>query len=117
MTSANGGAVPTGRHRRADAARGGCVLLVVLHHLTTKQYGLVVPEGLAWAEDLWLGFTWSLKPLRMPLFLVLSGFFSARALARPWRDTLGTRVVGAYLLYAMGSVSTRPSSRGPPGCR
>lgn len=105
MTTA--GAVDTGQRERrgrlqwADVARGGCVLLVVTHHLVTKHYDLTLGDRLDWAQEIWLGLTMILKPLRMPLFFTLSGFFAARAVARPWGDVVVSRVAGPYYLYAV----------------
>jgi uncharacterized membrane protein YcfT len=66
----------------ADVAKGGCILLVVLHHVVTKHVSLVLPAGPV--VDGWLWVSMALKPVRMPLFFVISGFFAASAVRRPW---------------------------------
>lgn len=84
----------------ADAAKGLCIALVVLHHLTTKHYDLLIPDGM-WVEDLWQAATDALKPARMPLFFLISGMFAAGAARRPWGDVLRGRVATPYYLYAV----------------
>ena len=66
-----------------DVAKGICILLVVLHHIAGKQYGIVVPAGLGQAEDAWLWITAALKPIRMPLYFVVSGLVATSSVARP----------------------------------
>lgn len=83
-----------------DVAKGVCILLVVLHHVTGKHYATVVPSGLAPAEDAWLWMTGALKPIRMPLFFAVSGFFAASAVARPWPE-VRRRIVNPYYLYVV----------------
>ncbi len=85
----------------ADAAKGLCIMLVVLHHVTGKHYLAALPDDLHWLAGPWLWFTTALKPLRMPLFFVLSGLFAASALDRPWRAVGGPRVVTPYYLYVL----------------
>ena len=60
-----------------DLAKGVCILLVVLHHATTKHYVEVLPAGLAPVGELWAGLSPALKPTRMPLFFVISGWFAS----------------------------------------
>jgi uncharacterized membrane protein YcfT len=96
-------AAPTGSDGRLlwpDVAKGLCILLVVLHHLTTKHYVGVVPAGEGWLAQAWTGVTLALKPVRMPLFFVLSGFFAASAVGRPWPQ-VSRRVTGPYYLYVV----------------
>ena len=90
----------TGRLPWADAAKGLCIVLVVLHHLTTKHYELVVPDGTL-VEAAWQEATDLLRPVRMPLFFLLSGMFAAGAVQRPWRDVLRRRVATPYYLYVV----------------
>ena len=94
---------PSGSGRRlvwADAAKGVCIALVVLHHLTTKHYDLLVPDGTN-VEAFWQAMTDALKPVRMPLFFLISGMFAAGAVRRPWRDVARRRVANPYYLYAV----------------
>lgn len=84
----------------ADAAKGCCILLVVLHHLVTKHYDLLLPADLGALSSAWSAFTGAAKPVRMPLFFVLSGLFAAGAVRRPWSRVVVARVVTPYYLYA-----------------
>lgn len=98
-------AVPQGVQRPrlawADAAKGICIALVVLHHVTGKQYLAALPADLEMVAGPWLWVMAALKPLRMPLFFVLSGFFAATALGRSWRSVASARVVSLYYLYVV----------------
>ena len=83
-----------------DLAKGICILLVVLHHTTTKHYVDLVPPGAAGIANGWADVSHFLKPVRMPLFFVISGLFAASALARPWRQ-VARRAVAPYYLYVV----------------
>lgn len=97
MSSATIVAAPT-RLRWVDVAKGACIVLVVVHHVVTKQYDAVVPTALGPVADAWSGLSHGLKPVRMPLFFVLSGFFASAAVSRPWsRDVLRRAAAPAYL--------------------
>lgn len=85
----------------ADVAKGLSIILVVLHHLIGKHYDMIVAPEMAPLAQFWLSLTAALKPLRMPLFFLLSGFFAASAIRRPWRDVLGVRVVSPYYVYSV----------------
>ena len=93
-------ATPTGRLVWADAAKGLCIVLVVLHHLTTKHYDLLVPDGTL-VDGFWLTLTDALRPVRMPLFFLISGMFAAGAVRRPWRDVVRRKVATPYYLYVV----------------
>ena len=86
------------RLRWPDVAKGASILLVVLHHLVVKDYNFLVAPAFASIGDLWHGLSYGLKPVRMPLFFVVSGFFAAGAIARPWRSSW-RRIVSSYYLY------------------
>lgn len=81
-----------------DVAKGGCIVLVVLHHVITKYLPVITPPDLSEVVAAWEALTWAVKPVRMPVFFVISGFFAANAIARPWPQVL-RRVVGPYYLY------------------
>lgn len=85
----------------ADLAKALAIVLVVLHHTVGKHLGFVVPDGLDGVHDAWLAVTYALKPVRMPMFFVVSGLFAASALTRPWREVAPKRVVNVYYLYAL----------------
>jgi uncharacterized membrane protein YcfT len=85
----------------ADAAKGACILLVVLHHTTLKHYLPMVPEAMTPVAATWEAVTGALKPVRMPLFFLLAGLFAANAVRRPWSQVLTQRVLTPYWLYAV----------------
>ncbi len=88
------------RLRWPDVAKGACILLVVLHHVILKDYTFLVGAVFDPVEDGWHDLTYALKPVRMPLFFVVSGFFAAGAVSRPWRASW-RRIVTGYYLYVV----------------
>ncbi|MEK8104958.1 acyltransferase [Micromonospora sp. M12] len=85
----------------ADAAKGVCIILVVLWHVVVKDYlqidwhiGVPVP-------GLWGTLGEQFLPLRMPLFFTISGVFAATAAQRPWRVVARGRIAGFLYLYAV----------------
>nr|WP_236646926.1 acyltransferase [Micromonospora acroterricola] len=97
------GPTPGRPHRAewADAAKGVCIILVVLWHVVVKDYlqidwhiGVPVP-------GLWGTVGEQFLPLRMPLFFTISGVFAANAVQRPWRVVARSRIAGFLYLYAV----------------
>lgn len=82
----------------ADVAKGMCILLVVLHHVCAKQLALVVPSDMADLAWTWSEWSWRLKPVRMPVFFLVSGMFASGAIHRPW-GAIRRKLVGPYYLY------------------
>ncbi|MCL8026156.1 acyltransferase family protein [Nocardioides bruguierae] len=74
-----------GRLPWVDVAKGASILLVVLHHASTKNLLVQLPGELGWVSQAWYEISTALKPVRMPLFFVLSGLVAAGAVRRPWR--------------------------------
>ena len=87
---------PATRNAWVDAAKGLCIILVVLFHSTLgveKEIG-----ALTWMHQV---IEWA-KPFRMPDFFLISGLFLAARINRPWRDFLDAKVwhfVYFYLLW------------------
>lgn len=82
-----------------DAAKGLLIVLVVFWHVVLKTYlqvdwriGIPIPGVWGLASDL-------IWPFLMPLFLLVSGYFAAGALARPWAAVWRPRVVRFVYLY------------------
>lgn len=80
------------------------ILLVVLWHVIMKSYlqldwqlGVPIPGGWGLVGD-------AIWPFLMPLFLLVSGYFAANALARPWAQVLRPRVVRFLYLYLLWSL-------------
>ncbi|MEU5873062.1 acyltransferase [Glycomyces sp. NPDC047369] len=89
------------RAQWADAAKGVCIVLVVLWHVVVKDYlqidwriGVPVP-------GFWGTLGEQFLPLRMPLFFTISGVFAANAAQRPWRLVARGRIAGFLYLYAV----------------
>ncbi|KRF34058.1 acyltransferase family protein [Nocardioides sp. Soil805] len=89
------------RSEWADTAKALSIVLVVLHHTVGKHLGFVTPTQFLGVGAVWLEFTDALKPVRMPLFFVVSGLFAGSALRRPWREVARKRVLNIYYLYAL----------------
>ena len=83
-----------------DVAKGVCILLVVLHHAVVKDLALQTPAPLSAVADAWHWVTMALKPVRMPLFFVLSGLVASGAVRRPWVQAR-RRVLSPYYLYVV----------------
>ncbi|WP_282846840.1 CapA family protein [Microbacterium oxydans] len=82
-----------------DAAKGLLIVLVVFWHVVLKTYlqvdwriGIPIPGVWGLAGDL-------IWPFLMPLFLLVSGYFAAGALTRPWAAVGRPRVVRYLYLY------------------
>lgn len=86
-----------------DVAKGLCILLVVLHHVTSKYVMVVLPPDLAGFGAAWYELNSTLKPMRMPVFFVVSGFFAAGAIHRPWSQ-ISRRMTSPYYLYVVWSL-------------
>ena len=77
---------PDARNAWVDAAKGLCIILVVLFHSTLgveKDTG-----GLTWMHQV---IEWA-RPFRMPDFFLISGLFLGARINRPWRDFLDSKV-------------------------
>jgi uncharacterized membrane protein YcfT len=94
--------VATGQGRLlwVDVAKGACIFLVVLHHAVVKDLALQAPPALQPVAAAWVWVSMALKPVRMPLFFVLSGLVAASAVGRPWADAR-RRVLSPYYLYVV----------------
>lgn len=57
-----------------DVAKGFAITLVVLSHLTSKHYPMLIVQVPDYVFLLWLGVSDFLAPIRMPLFFAISGF-------------------------------------------
>ncbi|MGE0688419.1 MAG: acyltransferase family protein, partial [Dehalococcoidia bacterium] len=100
---ANTEAAPTPAAREAwgDALKGVLILLVVLWHVIMKTYlqvdwriGLPLPGAWGLIGDL----IWSFM---MPLFLLVSGYFAANSITRPWAEVVRTRIARFLYLYLL----------------
>ncbi|MBC7459814.1 MAG: acyltransferase family protein [Thermoleophilia bacterium] len=84
----------------ADLAKGACIALVVLRHVTNKQYRwLDWPASAHGIVGVWQELSVVLQPLRMPLFFLISGWFVASWLVRPLGRYLERRVLRPWWLF------------------
>jgi fucose 4-O-acetylase-like acetyltransferase len=88
-----------GRHAWADVAKAACILLVVLFHAYDGEYRWLAWHSAVPAHGYWGLFNDALKPVRMPLFFLVSGLLAAGSVARPWRDVAHKRVYNLAFLY------------------
>ena len=77
-------------------AKGACIILVVLGH-TVEWYGRAF---LGREPELWFVVLYGMRPLRMPLFFMISGILAARTIHKPFRD-LWSKTGGLYILYCL----------------
>lgn len=78
-----------------DAAKGLCIVLVVMMHATLGVGEVMGAEGfMHWA----VAFA---KPFRMPDFFLVSGLFLARVIDRDWRTYADKRVVHFLYFYVL----------------
>lgn len=85
-----------------DVAKGICIILVVLWHVVTKH--MIEVPGAGAVTSGWVTLNAQLLPLRMPLFFLVSGMFSGRAVtARSgggWRMRAG-RLALVYVVWVL----------------
>lgn len=78
--------------------------MLALH--VTGDFSRTVCGGVTPACTPWVTFNEALVPLRIPLFFAISGMFARGALARPWRDVVGARVLSPLYVYYLWTVLT-----------
>ena len=83
------------RYAWVDLAKGLCMVLVVLYHLS-----LWMETEVHAGPGFWWIISDALNPLRMPLFFFISGYLSISALNRPLNETR-SRTIGLYFVYAL----------------
>jgi uncharacterized membrane protein YcfT len=86
---------PRSRHAWVDAAKGVCIILVVLFHSTLgveKELGAIT-----WMHAV---IDWA-RPFRMPDFFLISGLFISAGIARPWGEFLDKKVVHFGYFYVL----------------
>ncbi|MFB9312531.1 acyltransferase family protein [Nocardioides plantarum] len=89
------------RQRWADVAKGLCIVLVVLWHVTRKDFLLLPWAGEGPVTGGWGTLSEVLLPVRMPLFFLISGLFAVGRLARPWRQVWVGRVAPLLYLFVL----------------
>ncbi|MCS5717752.1 CapA family protein [Herbiconiux sp. CPCC 205763] len=91
----------TTREAWGDALKGALIILVVLWHVVMKSYlqidwqiGVPIP-------GIWGLFGDVIWTFLMPLFLLVSGYFAAKAYTRAWSEVARTRVIRFLYLYLL----------------
>jgi len=84
-----------GRVDWVDAAKGLCIILVVMVHATIGVEIAVGEEGFMHAV---VAFA---RPFRMPDFFLISGLFLALTIDRPWRRYLDRKVMHFLYFYLL----------------
>ncbi|MGL4322578.1 MAG: acyltransferase family protein [Beijerinckiaceae bacterium] len=95
---------PTARSAWVDAAKGLCIILVVMMHTALGVGEAMGGEG--WLHAV-VAFA---KPFRIPAFFLLAGLFLARTIAQPWATFLDRKLlhfVYFYLLWAGIQISLK----------
>lgn len=95
-----GPAVPRARLPWVDVAKGACIVLVVLLHVTNRHL-VRLDEVDAAIRDGWTELGKWMRPVRMPTFFVLSGLLAAPALARRRPVEIRRRVQRSAELYVV----------------
>lgn len=78
-----------------DAAKGLCILLVVVGHAITE----LANHG--YSTGIWADVNFVLGPIRMPLFFLLSGLFAGKALSESWHKLANRRIWVMVWLYVL----------------
>lgn len=90
-----------------NTLKGGCILLVVLHHtiITTFMPSLqYLSAGLLPAE-MWVAFNKYLSPLRMPAFFFVSGLLAISAInKKSWGEVFTKKFSNILYLYILWGV-------------
>ena len=84
----------------ADIAKAMAVVLVVMYHVVPTGMTMLTP-GTNAAEEFYGSISNWLLPVRMPLFFLISGVLSVRALDRPWRQVLRPRVADHLWVFVL----------------
>lgn len=78
-----------------DYAKGLCIILVVMMHVTLRYGEDVGREG--WLHH----FVLFAQPFRMPDFFLISGLFLSRSINKPWREYLDRKVLHFAYFYVL----------------
>ncbi|WP_169531114.1 acyltransferase family protein [Azotobacter chroococcum] len=92
---------PSARIEWLDAAKGACLILVVLYH-TVVYIFLNSPLSDTISFQAWKTLVVGLGWLRMPLFFLISGFLAHSAVFnRNWRDVFQPRIATFLWIYLL----------------
>lgn len=97
MTAAN--PVVGQRYAWIDVAKGFCITFIVFGHVVNSNMMTAVGGGGAWSE-----FVRAFAPLRIPLFLFVSGYLAHSSMNRPLTSSFA-KTGGLYALYVFWEVA------------
>ena len=100
MPDAAVGTVARERMAWVDVAKGACIVLVVLLHVTNKHV-VRLDEASEAVRGGWATFGSWMRPVRMPLFFLLSGLLASKVLERRRPDEVRRKVVHSFELYVV----------------
>ncbi|WP_034915587.1 acyltransferase family protein [Erwinia sp. 9145] len=90
-----------------NTLKGGCILLVVLHHTIITTFAPSIQHltaGIMPAE-MWVAFNKHLSPLRMPAFFFVSGLLAASAITKKsWSEVFTKKFSNILYLYILWGV-------------
>ena len=95
MSAARHHAAGPSRVDWVDYAKGLCIILVVMMHVTLSYGEDVQREG--WLHH----FVRFAQPFRMPDFFLISGLFLSRSIHTPWREYLDRKVLHFAYFYVL----------------
>ncbi|CAO96475.1 acyltransferase family protein [Erwinia tasmaniensis] len=90
-----------------NTLKGGCILLVVLHHtiITTFIPSIQYLAAGVMPAEIWIAFNKYLSPLRMPAFFFVSGLLAASAISKKsWSEVFTKKFVNILYLYILWGV-------------
>lgn len=90
-----------------NTLKGGCILLVVLHHtiITTFAPSLHYLSAGLLPGEIWVAFDKYLSPLRMPAFFFVSGLLaSSSVIKKSWREVFTKKFSNILYLYLLWGV-------------
>lgn len=98
--------IPSARLQWIDAAKGLCILLVVLRHVVEHVLNPAITQpAAALAVDQWSNLSALLTPLRLPLFFLISGYLARSAIfTKPTTSFWRAQVLFFLWLYGLWTV-------------
>lgn len=87
----------------ADTAKIMCIVLVVLYH--ARHLSHLIP----WTDKEFVNFVWEhissiIKPVRMPLFFLISGMLASQSLNRSWNEIRNRRIFNLYYIFIIWAI-------------
>ena len=82
----------------ADSAKAIAVILVVLYHVSPTALGWMLEESNQ-ASTYTSALSQRLSPVRMPLFFLVSGLLSRRAVQRSWSTEIPKKVLNLFWVF------------------